>query len=655
MIFSWFKRKKPINTETEPKKTPVPDLVLGPEPDAQVPPVPSISNGHGSSNGHATGGPAARQVTPSEPKNGVVNVICGQCGTRVTVPDFCQGHSGVCFGCGTDVQVPTKAGMEQAQALDFHPGQTIADRYELEKQLGKGGMGVVFKAQDTLIKEGVALKFMTPEYLRTQRGQRLFIQEAQMARRLRHHNIVATHDVSWTSDGILYLSMEYMQGRALRKYLNERRVKGRKVRLRLAVDIIAQVLSALEYAHRTIVHRDLKPENIMILAGDEIKVLDFGLAKVIQEVAEKEGEEDGEGASHAKKVVGTLAYAAPEQKLHQEIDHRADIYTVGLLFHELLTLRTPVDDPVTVQSVRKDVSPGILEVLEKALKEDRHERWQSASDMRSALLNAAEESYNQVAAVKTAVRGDGRQVSTAGMVLLEGGGFIMGSEKFREESPQFEAKVKPFYMDKHPVTFGQYRKYMEETGAPEPKMMRDPAFNGDDQPAVGITWHEANAYAEWAGKRLPSEAQWEFAARGQENRLYPWGSATPSSSCCNAEGELGITTNINMYESGQTPDGIFDLAGNVYEWTCDEFFPYDQKLREKARTNSETIRMTVRGGSWHSKRDELRCSNRAGVFPESALNTVGFRCVLPASGAAPDTKSDEPVVFKVNMEDDSEA
>ena len=556
--------------------------------------------------------------------NSRLHVTCGNCGVRISVPQSCQGRQGICFGCGSPLVVPTVGDISRLRKLDFQPGDRVADRYIIEQRIGKGGMGVVYKSRDALIREHVALKFMLPAYLETRRGQRLFVQEAQMARRLRHQNIVATHDVSWTNEGILYLSMEYMQGQSLRKFLNTKRPTGEKIDVRLAVKIIEQLLSALEYAHKTIIHRDLKPENIMLLPGENIKVLDFGLAKALEEAA---APADTDGAQHAKRVVGTRVYAAPEQQLHQEIDRRADLYSVGLIFHELLTLRAPTDEPVTVAKVRRDVAPAIVEVLERAVNEDRDQRWQTATDMRRALMSAMEESYSRIT-VKKAVTMDGKEISTEGMARIDGGMFLMGSNAVREESPEFEAVVKPFYIDRTPVTVAQYREYMEATGAAKPKFWDDPHFNGDDQPVVGVSWHEAHAYATWAGKRLPTEAQWEFTARGAENRRYPWGNDPPQSTRCNASDFVGCTTMVRMYEDGQTPDGVLDLAGNIYEWTLDPFATYDPSLGGHPIETDEPRRV-VRGGSWHAGPKELHTSHRTGLFPESQLNTVGFRCVLP--------------------------
>jgi len=555
----------------------------------------------------------------------MIHVTCGSCGLRIIVPDTVQGRPGLCFGCGAAVRVPTTEQRPAEQALNFEAGTRIADRYIIDAKIGKGGMGVVYKAHDALIDEEVALKFMHPRALATQRGQQLFIKEAQIARRLRHDNIVSVHDVSTTPDGILYLTMELLKGASLRAYLKKHRAERRLMDAHLAIELTLQALSALDYAHRMVVHRDLKPENIMLLPGDRAKVLDFGLAVAVED----EQEVLQPGQPKPKRIVGTAVYASPEQHRHLPIDFRSDIYSMGLILHELLTLRTPIDDPVTVLEVRQDVSPAVVEVLDRALIKERERRWQSARDFRDALGTAYKKSYKAREGVAVQTQ-SGKQVSTENMVLLHGGSFFMGCNDFREEAPEFETRVEPFYIDKYPVTNEEYGAFIKATGHAEPKFWRDPEFNGPRQPVTGVTFDDASAYAEWCGKQIPNERQWEFAARGKENRKYPWGSLEPATAVCNYGDYLGMPSIVTMHDTGATPDGIFDLAGNVFEWTTGAFVPYDPTNGGDTDVPTEPRRV-VRGGSWHSQPPELRCCARKGLFREAQLATVGFRCVLPAN------------------------
>lgn len=541
------------------------------------------------------------------------------------VPPTVQGRQGVCFNCGQPLLIPTTADINRHLNLQFELGDKIADRYVIEQHVGKGGMGVVYRAHDTLVDETVALKFMNPKLLKTSKGKRLFIQEAQIARRLRHENIVAVHDVSWTNEGILYLSMEFAEGQSLRAYLRRHRKERRFVDVRLCVTYLTQILRALENAHRTVIHRDIKPENLILMSGERIKVLDFGLAKAVQEEFLKKDSDE----APSNQVVGTLAYTAPEQRRGLPVDPRTDIYAVGLVFHELLTLRTPMDEPVTVEQARQDVSPSILQVLKKSLHTEKEHRWQNAREFRRALEQAFNESYRRLTERMEVTTTDGASVSTENMVYMEGGNFNMGNDTIRECAPEAEVYAPPFWIDAYPVTVKEYQAYREATGAPEPKYWRDPNYNGPDQPVIGVSWQDAQKYAEWVGKRLPTEVQWEFAARGKEDRMYPWGNLPPDTTLCNYGDYLGMPSIVTMHEDGRTPDNVYDMAGNVMEWTLDPFIPYKQ-IRQEPDVILDAPRRVVRGGCFNSPGDELVTYLRRGIFPESQLPTVGFRCVLPA-------------------------
>lgn len=557
----------------------------------------------------------------------MIHVTCSNCGLKILVPATVQGRLGLCFGCGAKVHVPITAKAGQSPDLSYSKGDRVADRYVISNCVGKGGMGVVYKALDSLIDEDVALKFMIPRMLKTQKGQQLFIKEAQIARRLRHANIVAVHDVNTTVEGVLYLSMEYLDGSSLRAFLRKHRVDRKLIDVRLAIRITLQILEALEYAHQMVVHRDLKPENVMILPGEHAKVLDFGLAIAVEEEDEEPKENDGK-----KKIIGTRAYAAPEQYQHRPIDFRADLYTVGLLVHEMLTLRTPLDEPVSIVNVRQDVAPSVVSVIDRALVEEREDRWQSAGEFHEHLKMAYDEAYRSTTLTEYHTR-DGKTVSTQEMALLEGGSFLMGSNEVPEERPEFEIHVDPFYMDKFPVTIGEYTVFLEDTGHPPPKFWDVTDLSGPRQPVTGVTLDDAAAYASWAGKNLPTESQWEFAARGKANRKYPWGSLDPDTTRSNFGDYLGMPSIVTMHDSGATEDDIHDLAGNVYEWTLNPFVPYNLKAGGSVLVSKKEPRRVVRGGSWHSPEAELRTSARKGLFPQTQLTTVGFRCVLDAGKA----------------------
>ena len=541
----------------------------------------------------------------------MIAVTCPHCQTRILVPPTVQGREGICFGCGRPLAIP-RAPETASSTLQFEPGTLISERYRLGEPLGKGGMGVVYRAQDTLVDEPVALKFLNPAKLRNQRSMDLFIKEAQIARRLRHDNIVAVHDVSTTLEGVPFLTMELVSGPSLRGYLRRRRAQRTLLPVRIAVEIALQVLGALEYAHRMVIHRDLKPENILVLPGERVKVLDFGLALAL-------GEEAAPTAPGSGRIVGTVAYASPEQRLHRELDHRSDLYSCGLILREMLTLRTPAEEPITVEQCRDDVPLEVRRVLQKALQGEPNDRWQTAAAFRHALQTAFDEAYHagptpaEPSAASTAP-------NLGGMILLKGGSIVLGNGAPTSDDPDQATFVEDFYIDPYPVTVAKYREFMAATGHPAPNRWGDPNYSGAEQPVTGVSWKDATAYATWAGKQLPTEAQWEYAARGKDARPYPWGHSEPDPTRANYGDNLAMPSIVTMHEDGATPEGIHELAGNVWEWTADPFEP----------GKSDSPRMAIRGGCCNSPPAELRATCRKGAFPHEAQPTIGFRCIAPA-------------------------
>lgn len=553
----------------------------------------------------------------------MIDVICSSCSLTIRVPTSVAGRTGLCFGCGAKIQVPEKSDDAASLTVAFSPGSVIADRYVIDARIGEGGMGVVYRAHDKLVGEELALKFMNPRALKTQRGQSLFIKEAQLARRLRHENIVAVHDVSTTTEGVLYLSMELLKGTSLRDFLRKHRSMKKHLDVRFAIRIILQILSGLTYAHKLVVHRDLKPENVMLLPGDRAKVLDFGLALAIEE-----DNGDSESSGKKKKMVGTAVYASPEQRRSHSVDSRSDLYTVGLLLKEVLTLRTPADEQVDIMDARDDVAPSIVAVYNRAVMQEKERRYQTAKEFRDELSAAYKESYVNKAVAEVVTK-SGKTVDTQNMVFVDGGSYLIGSSDRQGETPEHEVMVPSFYIDRYPVTIEEYERFIEETGYHAPKFWDDAELNGPRQPVSGVTFADAQAYARWAGKKLPNEAQWESAARGHESRRYPWGNFEVDTTRCNYGDYLGMPSIVTMHDTGQTPNGIFDMAGNVFEWTMDPYLPYSQEGHSEEAIRREPRRV-VRGGSWHSDLDDLTCTARKGLFPESQLTTVGFRCVVAA-------------------------
>jgi formylglycine-generating enzyme required for sulfatase activity len=240
-------------------------------------------------------------------------------------------------------------------------------------------------------------------------------------------------------------------------------------------------------------------------------------------------------------------------------------------------------------------------------------------------------------------------VDGAEMVKIPAGEFKMGSTVSDDEKPVHEVNLHDFCVDKYPVTNGQYRKFCDATGRDYPP---DPGFSdmpdyftkNPDYPVVNVSWEDARVYCEWAGRRLPSEAEWEKAARGVDGLKYPWGSAEPDGTQCNfADKRSGLswadkkvddgfarTSPVKQYPAGASPYGVMDMAGNVWEWCNDSYAPdyYRKSPAENPKGPDSGSYRVLRGGSWFNLPVRLRCACRLGLVPSSRNVYVGFRCAV---------------------------
>ena len=260
-------------------------------------------------------------------------------------------------------------------------GSTVS-HYKILEKLGEGGMGVVYKAQDTKLNRTVALKFLPDRVNQDEAAKARFLQEAQAAAGLNHPNICTIHGVE-EADGSLFIVMEYIEGGTLREKIPFSRSDD-------AITIATQIGEALQEAHaKGIVHRDIKADNIMLTAKGQAKVMDFGLAKL-------------KGAmklTRTSSTVGTLGYMAPEQIQGGEVDHRSDIFSFGVLLFEMLTGKLPFrgeheaamvysivnEEPQAVTSLVADISPLVENLIQRCLEKAPEDRYQTMQDVVSDL------------------------------------------------------------------------------------------------------------------------------------------------------------------------------------------------------------------------------------------------------------------------------
>jgi serine/threonine-protein kinase len=267
-------------------------------------------------------------------------------------------------------------------------GKTLGN-YQIIREVGRGGMAVVYRAYQPSLNRHVAIKVLPPQFAFDQQFVERFQREATAAARLRHPNIVVIHDVGH-QDGTYYIVMEYLEGRTLKQLIDQEGALSPE----RAAGIVAQVTAALDYAHQQgIVHRDVKPANIFVGAGDQVTLTDFGIAKAAS---------DAEQLTRTGILMGTPEYMAPEQAEGRNVDHRTDLYALGIVLYQMLVGRVPFrgttphatlhaviyESPPPPHQIRPEIPPPIEAIILKAITKKASQRFQSGTELASALRAA---------------------------------------------------------------------------------------------------------------------------------------------------------------------------------------------------------------------------------------------------------------------------
>ena len=629
--------------------------------------------------------------------------------------------------------------------MPIQPGTDIG-RYHVLEQLGEGGMAVVYKAYDTRLENEVAIKFirtgsLPPDAL--PRLQKRFQIEAKKMARMTHPNIVNVMDYG-EYEGAPYLVMPFLPGGTLKELL------GKMFSVDETVNILLPIAEALSYAHgEGLVHRDIKPSNILITKTGQPILSDFGVAKVLESEETLDLTTTGMG-------VGTPEYMAPEQGEGRSIDHRADIYALGIVFFEMVTGRKPftADTPmaVIVKQMRDPLpKPTLLNpnlsqeaerVLFKTLAKDPNDRYADMGVFAKAMkdLLKTERTYTNeksdrvipgkeyapkeksprikreekpfdtrwliglmgmvglsliiFAGIKFFGSGEERQLTTAQdidiateipettlgigssmvsekdgmtMVYVPAGESLMGSTKEKivasnDEFPQHVVYLDAYWIYQTEVTNAMYRLCVEagECGnLTKDTYFRDSRF--EDHPVVYVSSYDSKDYCRWAGGDLPSEAQWEKAARGTEGQKYPWGNETDSAlgniddetyfdeesvnciiNLCDGYNRISP---VGVFKNGASPYGALDLAGNVGEWVTDWYGKDYYSISPETNPGgpAEGQYRVFRGGSWDSGFDEIASVVRDFQYPDHTSEKIGFRCAL-------DAESTESLIDAISIE-----
>ncbi len=527
--------------------------------------------------------------------------------------------------------------------------------YEVLGELGRGAVGVVYRVRHVELAVVRALKLLSDASSPVMVER--FIRELELLGRVGGEGIVPVHEAG-VLEGRPYYVMELMPAGSLRDRLE----RSGRLDWREAVSIVHDLALALDRCHGAgFVHRDIKPDNVLFDEHGKPRLADFGAAH---------DERATERLTRTGALIGTFDYMPPEQLEGKKVDARADVYALGAVLHELVTGSAPYARTTLMallaaahegrrERTTTHGAPSDLEgVIARALAPHKHERTPSAralADELEALLAAGPRSRRLALLIPLGVVALGALALS--LLALTGGpappppsapppvprtpppaapplprGFAsVSSGVFSWPLPRGAGtiemlRVADFFIARTEVTWGAYRAFCRATGHAEPPSPDwEPA---DEKPVAMVSWPDARAFCEWAGLRLPSAFEWRRAARGEKERLYPWGLFGPDPTLCAWKGhpvygDRGPAP-VGSFPQGASAAGVLDMAGNLREW-CEDDGGEDMGARISMPTKA------VRGGSYRSSDRELEVTGSDSEATDSRLPDLGFRPVRTAA------------------------
>jgi serine/threonine protein kinase len=514
-------------------------------------------------------------------------------------------------------------------------GVVLGGRYSIVEAIGAGGMGTVYRAVQLGLGRDVAIKLIGNGRSATAEQTARFEREAMLLARLSHPSIVTVFDFGRTDDGTLYLVMELVRGESL-----ESRLRRGRLHWTEAIDVGLQVSAALDAAHTaSVLHRDLKPSNVMLSSAtaSRVKLIDFGLARL----GDLRG--DTPMTASSSTVMGTPGYIAPEYAWSGVVSPAMDHYALGLLLYEMIAAQHPfVDvDPRTDRLVaarerleaRAPETPSELMDLVCALLSPEPSHRPSRPSAALAALSSSEAtqrtivsvsgnldetelSSSSIAATKRGRRGAAPTAPSASVGARVMVPIPEGVVSLVVEGRLFEVRLRPFRLDKHLVTHGDWYAYVQAGGAAPLPSWREGKPPRDEVacPVTGVSFDDAAAYARWAGRRLPTEAEWLWATSGPQSSPYPWGERWQTGLC-----DAVWSEPLQRRRPG--PIGMFSPMGDSVFGVSDVFAVW-----EWVSAPYQTRGAVVRGGAWRDRQIPPRLENRS--WEDTPCPDIGFRCAF---------------------------